>query len=107
VLDVLQKDEGVKIAQMKIAQLEAKPELSPKEKSALDANKAFLKQRYDSVSSELQKTVPAGSAPASGTAAQTSAPTLQQFMAAARAAPENQGVSEADLRAYYQRTYGR
>jgi hypothetical protein len=107
VLEVLQKDEGVKIAQMKIAQLEAKPELNPKDQAALDANKAFLKKRYDSVSSELQKTAPAGGAPASGTTAQTSAPTLQQFMTAARAAPENQGVSEADLRAYYQRTYGR
>ena len=107
VLEMLQKDEGVKIAQMNIAKYEAKPNLLPQEQAILDANKAFVKKRYDAVSSELQKTAPAGSAPASGTAAQTSAPTLQQFMAAARAAPENQGVSEADLRAYYQRTYGR
>jgi hypothetical protein len=107
VLDVLQKDEGVKIAQMKVAQLEAKEKLSPKDQAALDANKAFLQKRYESVSSDLQKSAPAGGAPASNTTPQTAAPTLQQFLAAARAAPENQGVSEADLRAYYQRTYGR
>jgi hypothetical protein len=56
VLDVLQKDEGVKIAQMKVAQLEAKEKLSTKEQAALDANKAFLQKRYESVSGELQKT---------------------------------------------------
>jgi hypothetical protein len=61
VLEVLQKDEGVKIAQMKVAQLEAKDKLTPKEQAALDANTAFLKKRYEAVSGELQKTgVPAG-----------------------------------------------
>lgn len=55
VLEVLQKDEGVKIAQMKVAQLEAKEKLTPKEQAALDANNAFLKKRYDSVSTDLQK----------------------------------------------------
>jgi hypothetical protein len=61
VLDVLQKDEGVKIAQMKVAQLEAKEKLSTKEQAALDANKAFLQKRYESVSGELQKSgVPTG-----------------------------------------------
>ena len=102
VLDVLQKDEGVKIAQMKIAQYEAKPELTPKEQAVLDANKAFVKKRYDAVSSELQKS----GGPAGGAAAQSTGPTLQQFLAAARAAPENKNFSDEQLTAYYQRTYG-
>ena len=55
VLEVLQKDEGVKIAQMKVAQLEAKGNLSEKEQAALDANNAFLKKRFDAVSAELKK----------------------------------------------------
>lgn len=65
VLDVLQKDEGVKIAQMKVAQLEAKDKLSAKEQAALNANKAFLQKRYESVSTDLQKTggAPTGGAP--------------------------------------------
>jgi hypothetical protein len=63
VLEVLQKDEGVKIAQMKVAQLEAKEKLTDKERAALDANTAFLKKRYETISSELQKTgAPAGGA---------------------------------------------
>ena len=66
VLDVLQKDEGVKIAQMKVAQLEAKEKLSSKEQAALDANKSFLQKRYDSVSSDLQKAGGAPTADASG-----------------------------------------
>lgn len=55
VLELMQKDEGVKIAQMKVAQLEAKEKLTPKEQAALDANNSFLKKRYDSAMSELQK----------------------------------------------------
>ena len=55
VLEVLQKDEGVKIAQLKVAQLEAKGNLSEKEQAALDANNAFLKKRFDAVSAELKK----------------------------------------------------
>jgi len=102
VLDVLQKDEGVKIAQMKVAQYEAKPELTPKEKAVLDANKAFLQKRYNEVSSEMQKS----GGPTGGAAAQSTAPTLQQFLAAARAAPENKNFSDEQLTAYYQRTYG-
>jgi hypothetical protein len=68
VLEILQKDEGVKIAQMKVAQLEAKDKLSDKDKAALDANNAFLKKRYDAVSAELKKSgAPAGGdAPAGG-----------------------------------------
>jgi hypothetical protein len=55
VLELMQKDEGVKIAQMKVAQLEAKEKLTPKEQAALDANNSFLKKRYDSAMSELKK----------------------------------------------------
>ncbi len=63
VLEVLQKDEGVKIAQMKVAQLEAKEKLTEKDRAALDANTAFLKKRYEAISSELQKSgAPAGGA---------------------------------------------
>ena len=105
VLDVLQKDEGVKIAQLKIAQLEAKGNLSEKEQATLDANNAFLKKRFDAVSAELKKSGAAADAGPSTT--QTSAPSLQQFLAAARNAPQNKGVSDEELRAYYQRTYGR
>jgi hypothetical protein len=104
VLEVLQKDEGVKIAQMKVANLEAKEKLTEKDRAALDASTAFLKKRYEAVSSELQKSgAPAGGADG----VQTGAPSLQKFMAAARNAPENKGVSDDELRAYYQRTYGR
>jgi len=102
VLEMLQKDEGVKIAQMKVAQYEAKPELTPKEKAVLDANKAFLQKRYNEVSSELQKS----GGPTGGAAAQSTGPTLQQFLAAARAAPENKNFSDEQLTAYYHRTYG-
>ena len=102
VLDVLQKDEGVKIAQMNIAKYEAKPKLLPQEQAILDANKAFVKKRYDAVSSELQKS----GGPTGGAAAQSTGPTLQQFLAAARAAPENKNFSDEQLTAYYQRTYG-
>jgi len=66
VLEMLQKDEGVKIAQMKVAQLEAKEKLTPKEQAALDANNAFLKKRYDAVSTDLQKAGASAGAPAAG-----------------------------------------
>jgi hypothetical protein len=102
VLDVLQKDEGVKIAQMNIAKYEAKPKLLPQEQAILDANKAFVKKRYNEVSSELQKS----GGPTGGAAAQSTGPTLQQFLAAARAAPENKNFSDEQLAAYYHRTYG-
>ena len=68
VLEVLQKDEGVKIAQMTIAQLEGQPKLSPKDKTALDAANAYVKNRYDFVSKELKQTESGagGGAPAGG-----------------------------------------
>jgi hypothetical protein len=47
------------------------------------------------------------STPTPKPAAQSTAPTLEQFMTAARAAPANKDISDADLRAYYQSTYGR
>lgn len=55
ILELMQKDEGVKLAQVKVAQLEAKEKLTPKEQALLDANTAFLKKRYDAAISELKK----------------------------------------------------
>jgi len=39
-------------------------------------------------------------------ASTTSRPTVDQFLAAARAAPQNKGKSDDELRAYYKSTYG-
>jgi hypothetical protein len=55
ILELMQKDEGVKLAQVKVAQLEAKEKLTPKEQALLDSNTAFLKKRYDAAISELKK----------------------------------------------------
>jgi hypothetical protein len=67
VLERLQKDEGVKIAQMKVAQLETKTDRTPKEQAVLDANNAFLKKRFNEVSAELKSSgAPAGGTPAGG-----------------------------------------
>jgi hypothetical protein len=78
VLELMQKDEGVKIAQMKVAQLEAKEKLTPKEQAALDANNSFLKKRYDSAMSELQKSGgPAAAAEGAGGKVMTMADVLR------------------------------
>ena len=88
VLEMLQKDEGVKIAQMKVAQYEAKPELTPKEKSALDANKAFLQKRYNEVSSEMQKSGGPTGGPATGNKVITMADILETAQATNRSVEE-------------------
>lgn len=88
VLEMLQKDEGVKIAQMKVAQYEAKPELTPKEKSALDANKAFLQKRYNEVSSEMQKSGGPTGGPATGNKVITMADILETARATNRSVEE-------------------
>jgi len=61
------------------------------------------KEMIDEMLGTQSRTAPAPAAPAA--APQGSAPTLQQFLPAARKA--NPGVSDADLTAYYNRTYGK
>ena len=87
----------------RIAKLEAKPNLSSDDQAALDRMYATKKRIEDEVKALYPK------APSAGGATNTSgagAPTLAEFMAAARAAPQNRGISDEQLAAHYNRTYG-
>lgn len=70
----------------------------PKDKPAIQAR---MDARESQIRSEVQTN--AGAAPGAG-AGGTGKPTLQEFLAKARAA--NPKVSDADLTAYYNKTYG-
>lgn len=89
----------------RIAKLEAKPNLSADEKAALDRMYATKKRIEDEIRAQYPK-APNAAAPSGGAATATGTPTLAQFIAAARAAPQNRGISDEQLAAYYHSTYG-
>jgi hypothetical protein len=87
-----------------IVRLEKKEKLSASEQAMLD--KSYASKRR--IEAEVKAQYP-NKAPSAGGATNTSgagAPTLAEFMAAARAAPQNRGISDEQLAAHYNRTYG-
>ena len=112
VMDSLSKDKGVALAQIEVAQLEGLDKRTPAQDAALTQKRAFLQNRYDTELERAKKY--AGSdgtaAPTAGatntSATTTGTPTLQQFLAAARKAPQNQGYTDEQLAAYYHQNYG-
>ena len=89
----------------RIARLEAKPNLSADEQTSLKNLYATKKRIEDEVNARYPK-APNAAAPSGGAAAATGTPTLAQFIAAARAAPQNRGLTDEQLAAYYHSTYG-
>ena len=89
-----------------IAKLESKSKLSASDSERLD--KLYVTKRR--IEAEVKAQYP-NKAPSAGGATNTGgagagAPTLAEFMAAARAAPQNRGISDEQLAAHYNRTYG-
>jgi hypothetical protein len=109
VMDSLAKDKGVGLAQIEVAQLEGVEKRTPAQEAQLTQKRAFLQNRYNTELERAKKY--AGSdgtaAPAAG-ATNTSAtkPTLAQFIAEARKAPQNKDYTDDQLAAYYHQNYG-
>jgi hypothetical protein len=93
-----------------IAKLEIKEKLSASESSRL--NKLYATKRRIEAEAKAQHPLKAPSAGGAtntgdtGAGAGAGTPTLAEFMAAARAAPQNRGISDEQLAAHYNRTYG-
>lgn len=74
----------------------------------IDRLKTAISEREKALEKTLPEVPTSGkSTPTPKPTTQSTAPTLEQFMKAARAAPQNKGISDEELRAYYQSTYGR
>jgi len=90
----------------KIVKLETKSNLSADDKASLDKMYATKKRIEDEVKA-LYPNKASGAAGATNTGnTGAGTPTLAEFMAAARAAPQNRGISDEQLAAHYNRTYG-
>lgn len=94
---------GGALGQVAVKELEAlqstiaslDPAQSP---DVLKANLKKVRDHYIKWKDTLEKSI--------GETSSNNAPAKEQWMAAARNAPQNRGVSEAELSAYYDKTYG-
>jgi hypothetical protein len=93
----------------KIARLERLPKLNAGEQAMLDKLHGTKRRIEAEVRAQYPNKVPSTGGATNTGAANTGgagAPTLAEFMAAARAAPQNRGISDEQLAAHYHRTYG-
>jgi hypothetical protein len=91
-----------------IVRLEKKEKLNAGEQAMLDKLYGTKRRIEAEVRAQYPK-APSTAGAANTGAANTGgagAPTLAEFMAAARAAPQNRGISDEQLAAHYHRTYG-
>jgi len=91
-----------------IVRLEKKEKLNAGEQAMLDKLYGTKRRIEAEVRAQYPK-APSTAGAANTGAANTGgagAPTLAEFMAAARAAPQNRGISDEQLAAHYNRTYG-
>jgi len=93
-----------------IAKLEKKAKLNAGEQATLDKLYGTKRRIENDVRAQYPLKAPStgGATNTSNTGAGAGAgtPTLAEFMAAARAAPQNRGISDEQLAAHYNRTYG-
>lgn len=108
--DLLQKDEGYGRLQRGIAKLQLKDKLSSEETEKLRRLKTLADEKRKEYLGRFPLSMMDSAAPAAGatntSATTTGTPTLAEFMAAARRAPQNQGYTDEQLAAYYHQTYG-
>jgi len=106
VMDSLSKDKGVGLAQMEVAQLEGMEKRTPAQDAQLTQKRAFLQNRYNTELERAKKYAGSDGTAAPAAGAATGTPTLAQFIAEARKAPQNKDYTDDQLAAYYHQNYG-
>lgn len=106
VMDSLSKDKGVGLAQMEVAQLEGMEKRTPAQEAQLTQKRAFLQNRYNTELERAKKYAGSDGTAAPAAGAATGTPTLAQFIAEARKAPQNKDYTDDQLAAYYHQNYG-